>query len=123
MKINICSRHNQLDRDGQKMTLKLFSSALDHLKQVIQSVRITVEDENGPRGGIDKTCSAQIKMVGGGFLVLREKASNFHQAIALTAERAKESLTRWHGKRKSLPRRQGRKLSNRSRRLIALMEV
>lgn len=122
MKMNLCIRNNQLPREGQILALKTFSTALDHLKQAIKSVRITITDENGPRGGIDKSCSAQIKLFGGNTLVLREKATNFHQAIALTAEKAKESLARWQDKRKTSSRRQGRKLSNRSRRLITLME-
>jgi putative sigma-54 modulation protein len=123
MKMNLCIRNNRISREGQILALKTFSTALDHLQKAIQSVRITITDENGPRGGIDKSCSAQIKLFGGNTLVLSEKASNFHQAVALTAEKAKESLARWHDKQRTSNRRQGRKLNTRSRRLIELMEA
>jgi hypothetical protein len=105
MEIKLSNRRQLLDRDEQVYAMRLFSSALDRMRGVIHTVSIGVADENGPRGGIDKTCSVQIKLIGGSSLILKEKAASFNQALAISAEKAKENLSRWHGKRKTLTRK------------------
>lgn len=117
MEITLSNRGHLLDRDGQITAMKLFSAALDRMQLMIRSVRIALADENGPRGGIDKTCSVQIKLVSGGSLFIKEQAASFNQAIAVSAERAKESVSRWHGKRKTLTKRRGRNDSHSGREL------
>jgi len=104
MEVSLCLRNQTLQREGRLKAINLFSSALDHLGNFIRSVRVTVIDENGPRGGVDTTCSAQIKLLDGGTVVVKERGDNIFKVVALTAEKAKEVLGRTHQRRLSRQR-------------------
>jgi ribosome hibernation promoting factor len=62
--MNLTIRH-----DGFEMTEAIdlhvrdrLSAALDQHTSHVRSVAITVRDENGPKGGVDKSCQVQVDL-------------------------------------------------------------
>ncbi len=75
--------------------------ALDRFAARIAEIRLRVRDENGPRGGLDQTCSLAIRLQGAKELHLQDRDSAAEKAIHRLARRAARTLARDGGKRRS----------------------
>ena len=77
--------------------------ALDRFEARIQWVRITLEDENGPRGGRDTRCRIQTNLHPAGHLVVEEHTDDPFRAVAGATQRLRHTLARrldrFHGQR------------------------
>lgn len=56
--------------------------ALSHLAMYVQSVKLSLSDENGPRGGVDKRCRLQVQLADEAPLLVTERSDNAHAAIS-----------------------------------------
>ena len=74
----------------------------DHL---IKHIEIFIADENGPRGGIDKSCLIKVKMETGSELVIRAMAATSYAAMGGALSRTKQSLSRHLKRSKAQQRR------------------
>lgn len=77
------------------------AAALDQHQSHVRSVAVTVRDENGPRGGIDKSCLLQV------FLdtrrepvIIRKLHENMYLAVTDAADAVKRTVGRLVGKTK-----------------------
>lgn len=59
----------------------------------IDAVVVRVEDENGPRGGVDVRCLIE-SLIGRRKIVIEQRAQDAYQAVSLAAERLKQSAGR-----------------------------
>lgn len=75
---------------AETRTLSLLSKFGDHIK----SVDLTVEDVNGPRGGIDKLCRILVSLRGKADVVITAKDQKLSKAIAAAIDRASRSVRR-----------------------------
>ncbi|MEJ2009366.1 MAG: HPF/RaiA family ribosome-associated protein [Acidobacteriota bacterium] len=70
----------------------------------IKRLRVSVEDVNGPRGGVDKRCRIVADISPSGNLVIEETDTRAHEAVDRAADRLRRNV------RRELKRRQSRRL-------------
>jgi ribosomal subunit interface protein len=68
--------------------------SLSRFSPRIRHVDVRLDDVNGPRGGIDKTCHVTIELVHGGVVRTHAKAETLGAAVDLAAHRAARRLAR-----------------------------
>ena len=79
-------------------------SAFKRYARRIAQIAIRLTDVNGVRGGIDKECCIQMRLVPKGRLVARARDANVYAALTLAVERAVRLLDRKLKRRRSLTR-------------------
>ncbi len=67
---------------------------LSRFADVIQEVSVTVQDVNGPRGGIDVQCIIRVKMGRAPLVIIREMAESPGKAIIRAFDRAARTVAR-----------------------------
>lgn len=70
----------------------------------IKRLRVSVEDLNGPRGGVDKRCRIIAEISPSGKLIIEETDPRIHEAVDRAADRLRRSV------RRELKRRQAHRL-------------
>jgi putative sigma-54 modulation protein len=60
----------------------------------IRTVRLRVEDQNGPRGGQDKRCRVTVELVRGGQVTAEARGSNFYLVVDRGIRRAAQAVGR-----------------------------
>jgi putative sigma-54 modulation protein len=74
--------------------------ALDRFSHVIQSVRVTLEDVNGQRGGVDKKCKILLRLPKK-TLVAECRDTDAYRAISTAVERVMFSLSKFKRERRN----------------------
>ncbi|XVJ59435.1 MAG: hypothetical protein HEQ23_08535 [Tepidisphaera sp.] len=69
-------------------------AAAGRLKDATGTIEVRLADANGPKGGIDKTCSIVLTPPGLGTLRVEEQAADYYAAIDAAAATLKKSLAR-----------------------------
>jgi ribosomal subunit interface protein len=99
----------QLKVHGQNMELtdaisshvqNRFTAALDKHDRQVGDVTVRLEDLNGPKGGVDMRCHATIHLLWGKPIIVEHDEDNMYAAISVTADRAKDVVTRQIEKRR-----------------------
>jgi len=72
--------------------------ALDRLARRVRSVRVLLEDVNGPRGGDDVRCLVLARISGGGHVVVQETRRDPFAAVARASDRIGHGLARRLGR-------------------------
>lgn len=68
--------------------------ALERFAHAVQSVRVRLRDENGPRGGIDKRCHVEVVLRGRPPMHIDERGTDLYAAIGRGADRAERQVAR-----------------------------
>lgn len=71
----------------------------------IRKVEVYVADENGPKGGVDKTCVIKIKLDQSNEIVVKDVQDDLYIAIQRAVTRAKQALTKKRQKSKVFSRK------------------
>lgn len=71
------------------------SAALHRFGSRVAHVRVKIDDDNGPRGGVDKHCTIHAKLVRGGLIIAEDRDRDGYAAI----DRAVGTLKRAMAKR------------------------
>ncbi|MHC4421305.1 MAG: HPF/RaiA family ribosome-associated protein [Planctomycetota bacterium] len=89
-----------------------FHTALARILRQVSVVVVRFADVNGPRGGPDKRCDVQVRLLGGQTVRIRETGICFYRTVDRAARRArrvvKNRLRRRRAKRRSGPGRRAR---------------
>lgn len=101
MKLFIKQRNVKLTLKEKGAIDRRFHFCFSRLTEVVKRVTLTLEDINGPKGGIDKQCKIQVAFYRGKDLVLTQTESNFTQAIERALQRASYNAVQYH-KRKNI---------------------
>jgi len=81
--------------DSQRSYVKRrVRTVLGRFADTIERVEVTIEDLNGPRGGVDQRCVVQVFVAGEETVVAEHTHERFHGAVALAARRAGRSVAR-----------------------------
>lgn len=72
--------------------------ALGRFEEHVKTVRVTLEDVNGPKGGLDKRCMLRVEARDVEPIMIEERDSRFAAAITRAAERAHRAMTKEVGK-------------------------
>ncbi len=62
--------------------------ALRRMAWLIDTVRVSFRDANGPRGGVDKQCQVQLHLRNSGSIVVKTTASDWVAALQAAIRRA-----------------------------------
>lgn len=69
-----------------------FSNAVRWAGQSVKEVAVTINDCNGPKGGIDKVCRVSVSLTRARRVVLEDRDANVYAALARLVERTSRSL-------------------------------
>ncbi|WP_373653180.1 MULTISPECIES: HPF/RaiA family ribosome-associated protein [unclassified Schlesneria] len=105
MKININASSVPQPHRYANAVVEQMTRALSHASKRITSVDVTLSDENGPRGGVDKQCRVRISLPPFGHLTASATSENPWAAVAQAAERARRVVLHKLQRPKSLLKR------------------
>ena len=74
-------------------------AAFSKYSDIVRSIEITVEDVNGPRGGIDKVCKVLVRLRRRNDIVVSANDTSVSRAITAAVERAAKRVGRQIGRR------------------------
>ena len=95
MKISIQFKDLQVTASDRQRIEDAIRLALTRFAPLIHGLTAIISDENGPRGGVDKTCRLIVRLHAG-TVVVNEQASAVMAAVTQAAERAARSVARVH---------------------------
>lgn len=87
MKYEICCKGLALDRSTMTGVQGRFEQALDHFDQHTLKLKVVFSDVNGPKGGRDKHCMAQLRLRGSHEVVIEEEGAEILGVAGVTADR------------------------------------
>lgn len=94
MLLNVLSRGVELS-DTMRATLqRKLEFAFDRFGDRLRSVDVTLEDLNGPRGGIDKRVRLLVNGPSRHEVVIEERSDNLMAAVSTAIDRASQALAR-----------------------------
>ncbi len=96
MSIELRAPH-QLPRLTERLRARL-EAAFARIGHLVASVRATLRDTNGPRGGVDQHASVAVQMADGTILFAEAKAEHPAAALTLAASRARRAALSRAGK-------------------------
>lgn len=94
MKIDIRGLGFPLTEALREHADRRFRFALARRSESLEAVLVRLGDENGPRGGVDKTCRADLRLRGQAPLVVEAKDTDLYAAVDRAAGRAARALDR-----------------------------
>lgn len=108
MQMSISSRSADLSQPIRNHIHARLTAALDQHSSRIERVEVLVEDENGPRGGIDQVCRVVVRLTNGMKLRHERRGLDLYANVSLVADKVKRRVGRELGKlRDRRPRKNG----------------
>ncbi len=92
MVVRVHGRNMPVTEAMLRFVRERFEAALGPREPLVQTVCVHVEDVNGPRGGADKRCLAEITLARRGRLVVDAREPDLYRAIQSAAKRARTSV-------------------------------
>lgn len=88
-------RGSELARDElHEFATRRLGFVLGRFGSRVTGVRVSVSDENGPRGGVDKKCRIEVRGPRNLAVVIEDSAADERAAIARAADRAGRTFAR-----------------------------
>lgn len=81
----------------------IYDQALDRFNHFIREAQITLRDINGPKGGIDKLCTIQLRFFPRGLAVIKSSGITFSQAACIACDKMQQVTAKRLSKRKGGP--------------------
>ena len=88
-------------KDIEEFIYSRCEPAFDRFDSVIRDIKVTVRDENGPRGGDDIRCIIQIAMTGLADVIVHDQAESVKAAVGEAIDRAAYQVSRRLNRHKS----------------------
>jgi putative sigma-54 modulation protein len=105
MRIHLRGLGDKLDSALAAYAERRLLFALGRFGGRIGRVNLRLEDTNGPRGGVDKRCHIELRLAGGGSLVVDMRDTAFEPAISRAADRMARRVRDHLAMRRTLRRR------------------
>ncbi len=102
MRLMIRSLNAKLTDTVSETIERQFQHALSRFESRIDSVRFTVWDNNGPRGGVDQECKVLVHLNNGTDIAVSEVQDNLLTAVASLADRVAQAVTRTLERRRDI---------------------
>jgi hypothetical protein len=84
----------ELNETAENLLRRRVHFAFGRFAGNIQNVSVTVMDENGPRGGVDKRCRVMVKRRRGNPVIVEGESDEIRQLVDFTLQRAGRTLAR-----------------------------
>jgi ribosome-associated translation inhibitor RaiA len=94
MRLSIRARGLELSDELRDHVTRRLSFALARVSPLLRRVDVTLEDVNGPKGGIDKVCRVRARGPGLREIVVEERHSDVMAAVDVAASRAGRAVLR-----------------------------
>ncbi|MGB0766301.1 MAG: HPF/RaiA family ribosome-associated protein [Phycisphaeraceae bacterium] len=94
MQMTIASRSADLTQPIREHIRARLYAALDQHASRINRVEVTIDDENGPRGGIDQVCRVVVRLTNGQTLHHVRRGIDLYANVSLIADKAKRRVGR-----------------------------
>ena len=94
MTISITDRSDLLTPILRDLAERRLLFALSRFDSRVEHVDMVVEDENGPRGGVDKSCRVTVGLRRSADIVISDKDSDISKCISRVAERLGRAVSR-----------------------------
>lgn len=95
MRLELQSSRIDVSDSTQAYVERRIGFALGRFADVVQNVVVSLEDINGPRGGIDKSCRIRVKLLGRKVPVIADVLElEIRAAIDVAAERVGRAVAR-----------------------------
>ena len=109
MRIDISDKQNLMSQTANDNTIERTERAFSKFERHIQSITISVQDANGPRGGVDKICRIVVRLKRLQEVVVTSENESLASAITEALNRTSRSVNRKLSRREksrttSLPR-------------------
>ena len=102
MNLEFHSSRIAVSESTQNYTQRRLAFALGRFDDVVQGVIVSLQDINGPRGGIDKLCRIRVKLLGQKAPVIAEVLdTDISPAIDMAADRIGRAVARQIDRRSS----------------------
>lgn len=115
MEVSVRGRHVDMSEPFRMYAGRRVQFAVGAFERRIDHADVRIEDINGPRGGIDKSCAVTVTLKGGGSVRARSASGDAYAAVDLAAGRIRSALARRLGMRDE--RRRSYSVTHLSRRL------
>ncbi len=87
MDLHIVSRHLPLTDPLRHWVADRVRHALDQFQGRVRSVRVSLDDLNGPKGGDDRRCAMAVRLEHAAALRVESRGSDLYATVSLAAER------------------------------------
>ena len=101
IKIKIQGTYIEASEQEQRQIEKAFKLAMDRFQHVVRDVFVTLTDINGPRGGVDKRCSVQLRLYPRGLLVVRSSGSALMDTVNDACDKMRQVISKRLSKSKT----------------------
>lgn len=101
MKVHLKAMGFRAGEAIQEHVLRRISAALAHWADQVHRVVVRLSDNNGPRGGVDKSCSIQLEGPMGIPVVVTAVSPDFYTSVDLAARRAGRAAQRVFDRQRS----------------------
>jgi len=110
MRVTVCSQHVTIDQGQRQEIAEAVRAALAHVERRVVSVRALIDDNNGPKGGVDQRCEFVANCGKLGVLRVEATSTEFDKAVSSALSKlrraAEHAVDRRRGERKgALPHR------------------
>ena len=105
MRIEIRGDNVNVGEPARQIVERKVRLALGRIGAAIRSVRMVIRDLNGPKAGIDQSCSIQVQLNRGEEIHVSADDPSRHGAIDRALDRAARATTRLIARRRTFSRR------------------
>lgn len=94
MRLSIRARGLELSEELRDHVMRRIFSALSRVSPLLHRVDVTLEDVNGPKGGVDKVCRVRARGPGLREVIIEARDSDVTVAVDLASNRAGRTVLR-----------------------------
>jgi ribosome-associated translation inhibitor RaiA len=108
MQVRVRGRHVDMSEPFRGYAERRVQFAIGAFERRLDHIDVCVDDINGPRGGVDKSCVLKVSLKSGGTVLVRGADADVYSAVDRAAARIKSALGRRLGARADWRRGQRR---------------
>lgn len=104
MQLEVSAKSVDLPDDTRRHVERRIHFALGRFVERVDRVHVRLVDENGPKGGVDKTCRVHVRLFGLPSVIVEQEDADLHAAIDRSADRVGRTVARKLGRARTFVR-------------------